>query len=928
LSKLVSVRAEADDSHNLIFKGLALSGLTEELVARNTVANLYFDHQAYRNITPKLLEINQGIFTEQYTGIVFPDVSIIQQPGQLYISCNCVAERDKLCEHQALVLNAIIKRDEFRLFFDDKLRHEKLRKFAVDYGLENDSDPDSFFAIAYVNKKLVITPKQAGLMPVTRESLNALKNVIIPDTEPANVSGDVSQQAVCVVLKEHKYYHYLFVELYRAQITKEGKIKNPLTPVAPLDFIWETDDALQLKFFTGVSKFQNHLNTKKTDADITALKAIIKNPLNYAFYYHDNAKTDNITAASVFPVRVDILPDSLTLTVTSTEQFFELAASIKIGAKVYQLNDLSIAFTYFILADKTLYLVDNLQVLNVIDLLKKKSSNLLVHASKFPEFKGQWLTKLEDKISIVYKHIKPATQAQLKQQGFDAETERIIYLSDFGRHVMIIPVMRYGEVEISVRTKKQIYAVDNKGKEFLVQRNDDAEINFTALLIRQHPDFEEQLHDDLHYFYLHKRHFLNEDWFLEVFDEWQQQGITILGFNELEGNKLNPHKVKISIKVLSGINWFNTQVNVRFGKSRAALKPIYRAVKNKTKYVQLDDGTIGILPAEWIEKFTDYFNSGEIADDETLRVPRINFSAIEQFYDAGQLDEGVQDELNLYRKKLTDFDSIKPVEAPAGLNATLRPYQIDGLSWLNFLDDFNFGGCLADDMGLGKSIQVIAFILSQRAKIGHTTNLIVVPTSLIFNWQQEVQKFAPSIKIHTIYGADRIKNTTDFGKYEIILTSYGTLLADIVFIRNFEFNYIFLDESQNIKNPESQRYKTVRLLRSRNKITITGTPIENNTFDIYGQLSFACPGLLGSKQYFKEIYSAPIDMFKNTKRAVELQNKIRPFILRRTKQQVAAELPEKTEMVLYCEMAEQQRDIYTAYERNSGNLLQLQMARY
>ena len=218
-------------------------------------------------------------------------------------------------------------------------------------------------------------------------------------------------------------------------------------------------------------------------------------------------------------------------------------------------------------------------------------------------------------------------------------------------------------------------------------------------------------------------------------------------------------------------------------------------------------------------------------------------------------------------------------------------------------------------MGLGKTVQVIAFILLQREKVKHNVNLVVVPTSLIFNWQQEIKKFGPSINVHTIYGPERIKNTHDYDQYEVILTSYGTLIADIVFLRTYEFNYIFLDESQQIKNPESQRYKAARLLKSRNKIVLTGTPIENNTFDIYGQLSFACPGLLGSKLYFKQIYSQPIDMFKSSKRADELQKKIAPFILHRNKHEVATDLPEKTEMVLYCEMKPEQRGIYDAFEK-------------
>ncbi len=218
-------------------------------------------------------------------------------------------------------------------------------------------------------------------------------------------------------------------------------------------------------------------------------------------------------------------------------------------------------------------------------------------------------------------------------------------------------------------------------------------------------------------------------------------------------------------------------------------------------------------------------------------------------------------------------------------------------------------------MGLGKTLQIIAFILSQREKRGHTTNLVVVPTSLLFNWQDEIRKFAPSIKVLQHHGSDRSKTTAHMVDYDVVITSYGILLSDIQFLKTFYFNYIFLDESQTIKNPDSERYKAARLLQSRNRIVLTGTPIENNTFDLYSQLSFACPGLLGSKSYFKDIYAIPIDKFEYSKRAGELQQKIKPFILRRTKKQVAKELPEKTETVIYCEMNAEQRRIYDAYEK-------------
>ncbi|MDB4919048.1 DEAD/DEAH box helicase [Mucilaginibacter sp.] len=897
--------------HAVVFEGITIETLTETIIAQHSIAGIYTDQVDSRHIFPVDLDVNRGAFSNKYLKSAFPNVTVIQKTGQLNLTCECKAEGEGLCEHQAAILTAIVKRDEFRVFFDGKLRQEKLRRFAADYGLEQEPDLDSFFKIEYLNSQLIITPHLSALIPVTKESVSLLKTVIVADSEPVNKE----ETTVCIVLKQHKYYKYLFIELYRAEMSKEGKVKNPLTALAPLDFIWETEDPQQLKFFTGVHKFQNHLNKVATGADITALKAVIKNPMGYDFYYHDSEVSENITAGSIVPVKVGLLGEEVKLAVGPKEQFFELSGTLGIDDKVYDVKDLKLKFTYFVDNNNGLYLVNNLQQLNVIGLLTKKQNNLLVHTSKFDEFQKQLLSKLEDKVDVDYKHIPTATPVQLKQRGFDNETEKIIYLSDFGAHVMIIPVMRYGEVEISVRTKKQIYSVDKKGKQFLVKRNDAGEIDFTALLVKQHPYFDEQLDNDLHYFYLHKKRFLDEDWFLKVFDEWYQQKITVLGFNELEGNKLNPHKIKISIKVLSGYNWFNAIVNAQFGKKRAALKQIYRAVKNKTKYIQLDDGTTGILPVEWIEKFNDYFNSGEVTGDATLQISKSNFMAIEQLFDAAMLDEKVKEEISVYHRKLDNFDSIKPVNVPDGFIGNLRHYQQQGLSWLNFLDDFNFGGCLADDMGLGKTVQVIAFILSQRVKVKHNTNLVVVPTSLIYNWQQEIEKFAPTIRVHTIYGADRIRNIADFDKYEVVLTSYGTLLADIIFLKDYVFNYVFLDESQQIKNPESQRYKASCLLKSRNKIVLTGTPVENNTFDLYGQLSFACPGLLGNKLYFKQIYSSPIDLFKSSKRATELQNKIRPFILRRIKQQVASDLPEKTEMVLYCEMKAEQRTIYDAYER-------------
>ncbi|HVW97006.1 MAG TPA: DEAD/DEAH box helicase [Mucilaginibacter sp.] len=898
-------------AHVVVLKGVSVSALTDTEIARNTYAGIYPEADS-RYIYPIILELNSGVFTNKYTKTIFPEVSVVQASGLLTLSCGCNSTGDKLCTHQAAVLSAIIRRDEFAIFFDGSLRDKRLRKFAVNYGLESEPDLDNYFKIEFEQNKIQIFPCSTSLIPISGGDALLPLQVLSAGTPRERLK---EEHVLSVVFRQHRYYKNLSVELYQSEMTKEGKIKNPMTQVSALDFIWDTDDAQLLKFFTGVHKFQNQSDRAEPAADITALKAILKNPRGLNFYYHNSDISDKISAGSVFPVRADRITNDIRLEVDEEGQFFRVSGFLSIGRDTYSANDLKISYGYFVSVSDSLYLVKNEQQLNMINLFTGRPENLLIHRSKFDIFKKQLLEKLEEKVSVKYKHIPVATPKQLKQQGFTSESERIIYLSDFGAHVMIIPVMRYGEIEISVRTKKQIYSVDSSGKEFLVWRNDEAELHFTALLVKQHPYFEEQLENDLAYFYLHKKHFLDEEWFLTVFEEWRAQHITILGFNELESNRLNPNKVNINIRVLSGINWFNVDVNARFGKTRASLKQIYRAVKNKTRYIQLDDGTVGILPDEWMEKFRGYFTAGEIADDDMLQIARSNFTMIEQLFDEAELDAEVRNDLYLYHQKLTGFTAVKPVAVPEGFNGTLRSYQLQGLSWLNFLDDFNFGGCLADDMGLGKTVQIIAFMLLQRQKVTRNTNLIVVPTSLIDNWQQEISRFAPSLRVQIIYGSDRAKTTAGFDDFDVILTSYGSLLSDIVFLKDYQFNYIFLDESQQIKNPASQRYKAARLLKSRNKVAITGTPIENNTFDIYGQMSFACPGLLGSRLYFKQIYSSPIDMFRNSKRAAELKKRIEPFILRRTKQEVAQDLPEKTEMVLYCDMKPEQRKIYDAYEK-------------
>ncbi|MBP2617629.1 DEAD/DEAH box helicase [Chryseobacterium jejuense] len=893
-----------------ILENINISTLSVYDLLKHTSESSFIGITDFREVYPIAIENNTGIFTKKSSLHDFPAVSISRINNSLLCSCTCENAKAQLCIHQAEIIHCILEEKNYRIFFDDILRKKTLLPKAKSYGLENEPDLDQYFQPELKEGKLEISPKIKEMLPMDEQMFQRELLPQLPSKLDELAALETGKKQILVIGK-HRYYNHLVFSLMEAEITQTGKIKNPVTSVDAMQLIWKAEKPLDIKFYTAISSFQNNYNEDYNAAELEALKLIVKNPLDLEVYYHDREITETISAKSLTPTKLNTLDADVQLSVFKKDPFYEITGELLFNDSSVPFKNIVIRNEYFVYNNQTFSLIDHPDILRIIRFFKANNEILLIHSSKFEDFMKQILSNLEEHIHINYSYIQTATKVQLEEKKF--QTERVIYLRQQDNYIGITPVMKYGQVEVPVYSRKQIFDTDQNGNPFKIERNDAAEARFTSLVMQQHPDFEEQM-DSYQYFYLHRDKFLDDNWFLNAFELWRNEGIIILGFNELKNNKLNPHRAKINIQITSGLDWFNAKLKVGFGQKEATLKQLHRTIRNKSKFVQLDDGSLGILPEEWMDKIAAYFQAGEI-DEELLKIPKINFTEISSLFEKEVLSTEIQNEIATYSTQFSTFKNIPHINIPAELNAELRDYQHDGLNWLNFLDGFNFGGCLADDMGLGKTLQIIAFILSQREKRGHTTNLVVVPTSLLFNWQEEIGKFAPSIKVLVHYGPDRLKTTSHLADYEVILTSYGMLLSDIRFLKTFNFNYIFLDESQTIKNPNSERYKAARLLQARNRIVLTGTPIENSTFDLYSQLSFACPGLLGSKQSFKDIYAIPIDKFEYSKRALELQQKIKPFILRRTKKQVAKELPEKTETVIYCEMNTEQRRIYDAYEK-------------
>jgi SNF2 family DNA or RNA helicase len=409
---------------------------------------------------------------------------------------------------------------------------------------------------------------------------------------------------------------------------------------------------------------------------------------------------------------------------------------------------------------------------------------------------------------------------------------------------------------------------------------------------------------------------MEDEWFFDAFEKLNDRGIEVLGLNELEHFKYNPYKAKIQTSISSGQDWFDVHIDVKFGDLTVSLNEVKRAVLKQNRYVKLSDGSMGILPSEWLKRFSKMFRHGDVKGQD-LKISSQKFLIIEELFDNIDNEE-VHKALLEKKRKLKSFKSISKVKVPQTIRAELRHYQKEGVNWLNFLHQFGWGGILADDMGLGKTLQILTFLSIRKSK---TPSLIVVPTTLMFNWENEIEKFCPSLPAYFHYGPNRGQNKKVFKGNDVIITTYGMVANDIEWLKEITFNYVIIDESQAIKNPQSLRFKSVCLLKAKNKIAMTGTPIENNTFDLYAQMHFVNPGLLGNMKSFKDQFSQPIDRDGNGQVAGELRKMISPFLIRRTKEQVAKELPPKTEDVLFCTMEKEQRQVYDAFRNKYRNML-------
>lgn len=379
-------------------------------------------------------------------------------------------------------------------------------------------------------------------------------------------------------------------------------------------------------------------------------------------------------------------------------------------------------------------------------------------------------------------------------------------------------------------------------------------------------------------------------------------------------------KAIIEVEVKENIDWFDIHARIKFGEFEIPFKELRKLILKKKVEFKLPNGEIAIIPEAWLTRYADLFALSETHGDKERPVLKKHHLNLVR-----ELEEGNLAKVHLSERlrTLNSFSGIKSYPVPAGFKGELRPYQRAGYNWLRFLNEYKLGGCLADDMGLGKTVQTLTMLLAEKeAEAG--PSLLIMPTSLIYNWEMEASKFTPELKVLNYTGTLRNKDVKRFEKYDVVLTSYGITRLDSELLQKFYFNYIILDESQVIKNPSSNIAKAVRELKSRHKLVLTGTPLENTTMDLWSQMSFVNPGILGTQSYFRQEFQLPIEKKNDETKSKKLHAIIKPFVLRRHKSQVATELPEKVEYIQYSEMTPEQERKYEetkAYYR--GKILDL-----
>lgn len=839
----------------------------------------------------------------------------------LQVACSCPQSKP-FCEHTQSVMETFF--DRFGPFyFSQDYEKKMLENYLENNGYENNARNRNLFGVVIGQKGIKIEERYKNLMPKSRieaiENYSSDANRIETLAKPAAQAPQATGLGFCFDFHEGTLtgFYPFFAKWNKAHTELSSKFEalteyelgSSLKQINQYTHRATILDGIEL----GARLYTYYRDIRNIDYHKTAyykLTELAKNLTPHPLYEKD--RSDSLNKRNIRPIKIADVRAELVYKLDEIDDFYTLKAHIRIGQNEYPFDDETLDISPFVVKrDETLYLYHNYE--HAIG-----AANAL-HNDEYTYFK-------EDKSTVWNKVVKPLSKSYEIQTNLAIpaaptdtvaeEPRRQVYVSDYENSSIVFRLaVGYGDQLVEPGSHELLSTGDSEYE--VAPRNKEEEDAFVDFFKSLHPNFD---HNESVYV-LAAEDLIQDNWFMESTAMLKEAGVEIYGANKLKSFLYNLNKATVSTSVKSDIDWFDVDIAVTFGDQVASLKELKKSFVTKSKYVKLDDGTLGILPDKWMDKFKNFFTAGEVKKDG-IRISNYSFGIIDELYHELEVKPDFLEELYLRKQRLFNLSEITKIPKPRGLKATLRDYQHEGLNWMVFLHENKLGGCLADDMGLGKTLQTIAFLKHlKNTEKPNKPSIIIAPTSLIFNWNQEIEKFCKSLKILTYTGTKRKEEIKNFSKTDLIITTYGTIINDIDFLQKEEFNYVILDESQAIKNPNSKRYKSVRLLQAYNRMVLTGTPIENNTFDLYAQLNFLNPGLLGSMAHFKQVFADGIDKYQDQEISALLHKIITPFVLRRTKEQVATELPEKTESIIYCEMGKEQKKVYDFYKKKYRDYL-------
>ncbi len=869
-------------------------------------------------------------------GDTFPLVIQKNDERNFDTSCKCGETEHPLCEHKTLLFLQLL--DAYGPNYFDSIRNwdkEKNKLLAI-YGYSLSDNLEGKFEFTYKDGKPFLKvldtsiKRVAAAAPASRPAEAFIVPEISKEAEVAVVEKPAKKLGV-VFNFNNATYPYFGVDAVQGESDEDEKKfvskveKLDLSKFVDTELLSEEDKQLLQQVrklqsaeinkyldrnspFSGI--WENIIHTdgddlpEETKALIAEylqpkLKKIFEEQANNNFiFFLPKGKAFN--TANMADAELSDHFISPFFKVFAKNSHFEIACRVKMLNDALPFSDNECGSSLVFLHEEVLYLWQKPEdVMQAEKFLKEGNMQLS---------KENWAEKMQKVILPLAKEYHVEFDKSLVSEVKSGEPEVRLQLQEKGDYLVFQPIYSYKGFETKSSDKDNII-IPEGNKILIIERNREAEERFIKKLENLHSQFTRP--DEGGSLVLRGVDVLRNNWFFLFVDAMKEMKIPVYGFEALKNFRFNTARPSTHIHVSSGMDWFDAKVEIEFGTQRVGIDDIKKALVNKQSFVQLGDGTLGILPDEWLKRYSLLFKVGDGRSNQ-LRLSKYHMSVIDELYENRDENE-LSFELDEKYERLKEFKHIPEVQPPDHLQKILRPYQTSGYQWLNYLNDVGWGGILADDMGLGKTIQALSMLEHYKDANGSLKAIVVCPTTLIYNWKNEVEKFTPSLNWHIHHGSTRGRSVEELEKHNIIITTYGTLRSDIQLLLKVNYDYVVLDESQAIKNPASKVTKAACLLNAKNRLCMSGTPLQNNTFDIFAQMNFLNPGLLGNMEFFRNEFATPIDKFGEQDQKEHLRKLLYPFILRRTKEQVAKDLPEKTETILFCEMENEQRKIYDIY---------------